>query len=78
MINDIRPIVVNWRTGGLCPRCAANQAQWNFDQCLAAFNRITQGDYDGNPNLKRLSIGIAMNDFENKLDAFEQFYQNCG
>lgn len=77
LINDIRPMFFNWKNGGLCPNCAVNAAKWNFASCLAEFDRITNGDYDDNANSKMFAIRIAMSDFNNKLDAFEQFYQNC-
>ena len=77
LIFHLRPMIFGWRRGGLCAKCAVNAANWNFIHCEEAFDRILNGGYTANPNIEMSAINIALRDFNSKLTAFQQQYQNC-
>jgi hypothetical protein len=45
VISPINAMTKEWKNGGLCPNCALNYKQQNFDSCEIVFDRLIEGVY---------------------------------
>ena len=45
VISPINEMTKEWKNGGLCPNCALNYKQQDFDSCEIVFERLIEGVY---------------------------------